>query len=212
MRLLFLAVLLSIVVIGSVSIAYAISDEDRVAKLQKGIDKIMDRVQVLEDKRDKIDKRINTLLDKAERKQANINRINGVPLEPFVKTDKMNYSVGETIHVTGMKLTSRVIEDVDHGEEIELWEVNNELYTLRVDMISGGNMFFECYSNHFDEAPCDEIPELIQNDDGTFSLDILIPEDCRPGLYYVMQISQVTLESGGKSNAVQVSHPYFVIQ
>ncbi len=207
MRLLFSAVLLSLVVIGSVSVAYAISDEDRMAKLQKGIDKLMDRIQMLEDKKDKIDKRINTLQDKVDRKQANIDRINGIepaPPEPFIKTDKTEYEIGETIHVTGLKIATPEQHahpfhnphnqelDIDSStwfDEIMSWSIADPDQTQIWEMC----YFHTDYGTH-GYKHCDERPEMIQNDDGTFTIDILLTEDnSESGTYhYFTQMYQGT--------------------
>ena len=86
MRSLFLVILLSVVVIGSVGIASAaaLSDEKRIEKLQAAIDKLLDRIGVLEDKKaslydriNNIDDRIDKLQEKANKKQLTLYAING---------------------------------------------------------------------------------------------------------------------------------------
>ena len=89
MRSLFLVILLSVVVIGSVGIASAaaLSDEKRIEKLQAAIDKLLDRIGVLEDKKadlydriNNIDNRIDKLQEKANKKQSLLYAINGTEL------------------------------------------------------------------------------------------------------------------------------------
>ena len=134
MRLLFSVVLLSVVVIGSIVgggvSSYAISDDDRIAKIQKGIDKLLERIQMIEDKKYKIENRIDKLQDKIAKKQAKIDSINGIvkehtPPEPYIKTDKLEYEIGETVHVTGMKLVLPEQPSTNPHPEIHIDRENN---------------------------------------------------------------------------------------
>ena len=89
LRSLFLVILFSVVVIGSVGIASAaaLSDEDKIDKLQAAIDKLLDRVDVIENKKVKLydrigdlDDKIDNLEDRIAKKQSILYAINGVDL------------------------------------------------------------------------------------------------------------------------------------
>ena len=99
--LLLVSILLSVVVIGSSGFAYAISDEDRIEKLQAGIDKLLDRASALEDKKaylydriDDLDDRIDKLEAKANKKQSLLYSINGTPDTIPVKIIGMSMGSG----------------------------------------------------------------------------------------------------------------------
>ncbi len=102
MRLLLsIAILLSVVVISSVSIASAISDEDRIAKIQAGIDKLLDRINVLENKKIDLDDRIDDLKDKIYKKQTLLNKVSGIPVFSDFDLDADNEKPTGIIYLNG---------------------------------------------------------------------------------------------------------------
>lgn len=209
MRLLFSVVLLSVVVIGSIVgggvSSYAISDDDRIAKIQKGIDKLLERIQMIEDKKYKIENRIDTLQDKIAKKQAKIDSINGIvkehtPPEPYIKTDKLEYEIGETVHVTGMKLVLPEQPSTNPHPEIHI-DRKTTIDQIGTTSTTGGKnksiwygCYFQSYVDMYGTHRCDEIPEMIQNDDGTYAIDILLTEDnAESGTYqYIHQHYHIT--------------------
>ncbi len=210
MNTLLYAVLLTIVVVTSgVSGVFAMSDEDTIAKIQKSIDRLLDRIQGLEDKNtkaykfidyvqnniDKRDQKIDRLQDKIAKKQAKIDMINGVEIiEPFITTDKLEYEIGETIHITGL--------DKDYPEQVNSNPIRYQ--TFDVILTSSGTVW-SCSSSGYDENIC-EI-----SDDGTYAIDIPLTEvDYTPGSHYIQQTSFVSYGGGNNDNFFIVSQLFLV--
>ncbi len=140
---------------------------------------------------------IDRLNDLVQELQALLN--SAPELGPSIRTDKQEYEIGETIHITGLKKIypeQITIQDEIHDLTKTNWIISiqkHQQYNHGSAIWSGCNYTTWTDPSINDSGSCLQSPdngnsvhqrsEVIINDDGTFAVDILIKEGIKHDYY-----------------------------